>query len=211
MENKERSIEIEKISFRPSALFVSRFLFSVFLFVFLFSPAAFAQDYPKEIRGYKVYEAKIKIVNRADETDAKDKSEAFAEIGEPKITNVSLGGVTIEIAPQIESANQSGAVDFLVFKDFRVGNFAVEAEEYRTPFSFKKNQKIALPAPIKIRLKTTNAVRGALSTGGEVKTNADEWTVTGTIFVFGRFKKLGFNFKRVVPVEINLKIKNPFG
>lgn len=37
----------------------------------------------------------------------------------------------------------------------------------------------------------------------------DEWTVTGRVFVFGRFKKFGFDFKRVVPVEINLKIKNP--
>ena len=36
-----------------------------------------------------------------------------------------------------------------------------------------------------------------------------EWQVTGTVFIFGKFKKFGFGFKRVVPVKINLKIDNP--
>jgi hypothetical protein len=49
-------------------------------------------------------------------------------------------------------------------------------------------------------------LRGAVR---ELKDSKEEWSVTGRVFVFGKFKKFGFNFKRVVPVEINIKIKNP--
>ena len=36
-----------------------------------------------------------------------------------------------------------------------------------------------------------------------------KWSVTGTVFVFGKFKKYGINFKRVVPIKIDLTIANP--
>jgi len=35
------------------------------------------------------------------------------------------------------------------------------------------------------------------------------WPVTGVAYVFGRFKKSLFKFKRVVPVELELQIRNP--
>jgi len=78
-------------------------------------------------------------------------------------------------------------------------------EEYKESFEFRKNQNAVLPKPIKIRLSTAQTLRGALS---ELKDSKDEWTVTGRVFVFGQFKKSFLKFKRVVPVEINLKIKN---
>ena len=37
----------------------------------------------------------------------------------------------------------------------------------------------------------------------------DKWQVTGTVFVFGRFKKMGLTFKRVIPVPVTLTIDNP--
>jgi hypothetical protein len=43
----------------------------------------------------------------------------------------------------------------------------------------------------------------------ELTEQRDELQVTGTVFVFGKFKKMGFEFKRVIPVKIDLKIKNP--
>jgi len=63
-----------------------------------------------------------------------------------------------------------------------------------------------LPKPIKIFLNTGQVLRGALS---ELKQSKEEWTVTGRVFAFGQFKKSFLKFKRVVPIEINLKIKNP--
>jgi hypothetical protein len=35
------------------------------------------------------------------------------------------------------------------------------------------------------------------------------WPVSGVVYVFGQFKKSLFKFKRVVPVELNLQMRNP--
>lgn len=179
---------------------------SAFICCLSLSLSAFAQDLPKEIRGYKVYNAKISVVNQIEKTDKKDKSEAFVKIGEPELIDVSLVGTTFEISAEIDSLDQSGTIDFLTFHDFRVGGLKVEVQEYKESFEIKKNQTIFLPKPIVIFLNTGQTLRGALS---ELKQSKEEWTVTGRVFVFGRFKKSFLKFKRVVPIEINLKIKNP--
>ena len=137
----------------------------------------FAQDLPGKIRGYKVYNAEI-----------------------------SLTKITLELSAEISGLQQSGRVDFLSFRDFRVNDLPVEVEEYKESFAFEKNQKITLPKPAVIHLGTAQTLRGALR---EIKESKTEWSVTGRVFVFGKFKKFGFSFKRVVPVEINIKIKNP--
>jgi len=165
-----------------------------------------AQDLPKEIRGYKVHRAKISVVNKIEKAKTADQSEVSVKIGEPELTDVSLSGITFEVSAEINSLTQSGTVDFLTFHDFRVNNLKVDVEEYRESFEFKKNQIIALPKPIVISLGAGQTLRGALK---EMKESKDEWTVTGKVFVFGQFKKSFLKFKRVVPVEINLKIKNP--
>lgn len=175
----------------------------------LFAAGATAQKLPKEIRGYKVYQARISIKNTAEKTEksaAPDKSEAFVKIGEPELVDVSLTGVTLELSAEIDAVEQSGTIDFLTFHDFRVNGLPVEVEEYRKSFDFKKNQLITLPQPVKIFVGTGDTLRGAI---GEMRASKDEWTVTGRIFVFGQFKKSFLKFKRVIPVEINLKIKNP--
>jgi hypothetical protein len=182
------------------------FLLFVCGFLLLSFSTLNAQDLPKEIRGYKVYQAKISVKNETEMTGAKDKSEAFVKVGEPELTNVSLAGITFELSAEIDSLDQSGTIDFLTFHDFRVNGLKVDVEEYRETIEFKKNQLIALPKPIKIFLSAGQTLRGALK---EVNESKDEWTVTGRIFVFGRFKKSFLKFKRVIPVEINLKIKNP--
>lgn len=175
------------------------------LFLLSFS-LAHAQDFPKEIRGYKVQRAKIAVKTKSEKTETKDKSEVSVKIGEPELIDVSLTGIKFEISAEIESLEQSGTVDFLTFQDFRVNDLKVDVEEYKESFEIKKNQTVALPKPIEIFIGTTQTLRGALK---ETKESKDEWTVTGRIFVFGRFKKSFLKFKRVVPIEINFKIKNP--
>ena len=165
-----------------------------------------AQDLPKEIRGYKVQRAKISVVGQTEKTETKDRPEVSVKIGEPELTDVSLKGSTFEISAELNSTKQSGTIDFLTFHDFRVNGLKVNVEEYRESFEFKKNQTVALPKPIKISLSAGQTLSGALK---ETKESKDEWTMTGRIFVFGQFKKSFLKFKRVVPVEINLKIKNP--
>jgi hypothetical protein len=166
----------------------------------------FAQDLPDEIRGYKVHNAKISVTGKTDNRTERDKSEAYARLTEPELTDTSLTGLTFEISAEIEPLEYKGRVDFLTFRNFKVNGLDVEIEEYTNSFEFKKNQAISLPAPVKIVLGTRQFLKGALN---ELRDSKEEWTVTGTVFVFGRFKKWGFNVKRVVPVEVDVKIKNP--
>ena len=193
---------------QSTGIFSTSILFAI---VFICTISAFAQNLPKEIRGYKVQKAKISVVNRNAETGnsksgKSDASEAYVKVSAPELADVSLTGITLELLAEIEASEQSGKVDFLTFHDFRVNDLAVEVEEYKESFEFKKKQKTVLPKPIKIFVGTGQTLRGALAEFNDSKT---EWTITGRIFVFGHFKKAGFSFKRVVPVEINLKIENP--
>lgn len=192
---------------------MSRFLFFyIFGWAMFFSPPVFAQeDLPKEIRGYKVQRAKISVKNETEKNGNSKSSkveamEAFVKVSEPEFAEVNLTGITFELTADIEAPEQSGTVDFLTFRDFRVNGLAVEVEEYKNSFEFKKNKTFSLPKPVKIFIGAGQTLRGAWSEFYESK---EEWTVTGRIFVFGHFKKAGLKFKRVVPISINLKIKNP--
>jgi hypothetical protein len=179
-------------------------LFAFYLLSFTFS--VHAQDLPDEIRGYKVHNAKISVTNQTDKKDENDKSDAFARLTEPELVDTSLTGLTFEISAEVDALDVQGKIDFLTFKDFKVNGLDVNIEEYTNSFEFKKKQTITLPKPIKIFLGTGQFLKGAL---GEATDSKEEWIVTGKVFVFGHFKKAGFNFKRVVPVEINVTIKNP--
>jgi len=176
------------------------------ILLLLFSVFAFSQKLPNKIRGYKVYKTKISVKTDKEKTKEKNDAEAIIKIGEPELDNISLTGITLEFPASVEGIEQSGTIDFLTFEDFKVNDLDVEIEEYKNSFEIKKNEKIFLPKPVKVFLRTDRALRGAL---GEMKDSKKMWNVTGRIFVFGKFKKFGMNFKRVVPVEINIKIENP--
>jgi hypothetical protein len=190
-----------KIKARKKYIFIK-----ILIGVFCLALTVFPQKLPKEIRGYKVYNAKISVKNETEKSSKTEESEAFVKVSEPEIIDVSLTGITFAISAEIDSVEQTGTIDFLTFHDFRVNNLAIEVEEYKKTFEIKKNQTIVLPEPVKIFVGAGQTLRGALS---EVKESKNEWTITGRVFVFGHFKKSLFKFKRVVPVEINLKIKNP--
>lgn len=178
----------------------------IYLVILLFSTAQFSQDLPKEIRGYKVYKTKISVKNAADKTPEKDPFEAAVKLHEPDLVNIALTGVTFDITAEIEVFEQSGKVDFLTFHEFRVNGIEVEVDEYRNPFEFKKGETVLLPKPARLFLGTGQVLKAAWKEMTETK---KEWRITGRVFVFGKFKKMGFNFKRVVPVDIDIKIKNP--
>lgn len=184
----------------------SAFACGLFFLFFIFFANADAQKLPKEIRGYKVQRAKISIKNESEKSGATHESEAFVRVGEPELIDVSLTGIRFALSAEIDSLGQSGTVDFLTFHDFRVNGLKVEIEEYKDSFHFKKGEKIVLPKPIEIFVGAGQTLLAAMK---EAKESKMEWTVTGRIFVFGQFKKSFLKFKRVVPIEINLKIKNP--
>ncbi len=145
------------------------------------------------------------VVDRTG-ADAESSAKADVKVGEPEIIDVSLNGVTFELPAEVTSLAQSGKVDFLTFHDFRVNGVSVVIEEYKHPFSFRKNETITLPEPATICLPTSGLLKGAWT---EMRESRKEWLVTGRVFVFGRFRKFGMYHKRVIPVDVILKIKNP--
>lgn len=165
-----------------------------------------AQDLPHKIRGYKVYKTKVNIVTSADKSADKSGENAFVKMGEPKLVDVGLYGATIAVGAEIASGGQSGRIEFLMFRDFRIGGIPVEIEEYRRPFTFKKSEMVSLPDPIRVSISVFSVPKAVYR---EWTDHRDELEVTGTVFVFGKFKKMGFEFKRVIPLKIDMTIKNP--
>lgn len=197
------------ITFRQ-VFFLDRDKITTFLTVLtvclLVSISTSAQQLPSEIRGYKVHREKIIITNASGSFDAIEKRKASVVVGQPDIVGVSLTGITLSVSAVLNAVGQSGEVHFMTFRDFRINEISVDIEDYQERFSFRKNEKISLPKPATIFLPTGRVLTAAWD---EISNSKKEWTVTGRVFVFGKFKKFGFAFKRVVPVDINLTIKNP--
>jgi hypothetical protein len=181
-------------------------LAAIFAVILLLLDQADAQDWPDKIRGYKVHDAKVKVVNSRRQADKGDKTDAYVKLADPTMAKIGLFGVTLEIGAEITAMRNDGEVEFLTFHKFHVGGMAVEIDEYQHPFSLKKEKPIELPAPVSIYISHLNMPRAAYN---ELFEKSDDLAVTGTVFVFGKFKKFGFNFKRVIPIRIDLKIKNP--
>jgi hypothetical protein len=176
------------------------------LFFLLLASLASAQSLPSKIRGYKVYDARVAVTNSAGGQSQKDRPDATVKILEPAVTGFGLSGAVLEVGAEITAANQSGSVDFMSCRDFRVNGIPIEIEEYSHAFAFKEGEKVTLPTPAKISINIANLAKAAYK---ELTDPKKDWAVTGTIFVFGKFKKFGFSFKRVVPVKIDLTIRNP--
>jgi hypothetical protein len=159
-------------------------------------------ELPKKIRGYKVHSETLKITN---EPAAEGKP--YVVVGRPNVSNISISGVTLAVSAELRSAGYEGRVDRVSFRDFTVNGLAVEVRDLESPFDIEKTGTTVLPGPATIFLPASKVLRGAWS---EVTNSKNEWTVNGLILVFGKFKKFGFSFKRVVPVDVQLRIKNPF-
>lgn len=174
--------------------------------ILAFVHTCIAQELPPKIRGYKVHNANIAVRSSDDKKPASADREAVITIGTPEVVDYGLTGITLAASAEIAAVDQSGKVDFLTFRDFRINGIAVDIEEYNHQFSFKKGESILLPKPARIFIGTLDLARAARN---ELMDPKKKWTVTGTVFVFGRFKKYGMNFKRVVPIKIDLTIANP--
>lgn len=178
---------------------------SIFILVLaLLNLAAFSQTLPSEIRGYKVYETKIVIVNEDSSTKNED-ANASIHLLKPKIVSIGLTGVTVEVVAEITPLDRAGRIYLMTFKDFRVNSIPITIDEFNAPFDFKKGEKTTFTKPARVSINTASLAKGAYK---ELVDAKEAWVVSGTVFVFGKFKKFGIGFKRVIPVKIELKIKN---
>jgi hypothetical protein len=100
----------------------------------------------------------------------------------------------------------SGKVDRIMFRDLRVNGVAVDVDDLTDPLNFEKGKAYTLEKTLHAHLSPINAVKAGLA---ELTDGRAEWDLTGTTFVFCRVKKFGFTFKRVIPIKLSLKVKNP--
>jgi hypothetical protein len=174
-------------------------------------PSTSRRDFPKEIRGYKVELARVEIKKQAAKENGSakgtgDEEDALIQLGEPKVTSLSPLGIGLEVPVRVAAVKQGGRVDFLTFEEMTVNGTSVTVNEYPHSFELPTREPVTLPEPISIYISTPRVLLGAL---GEWNQPKAVWPVTGRVYVFGRFKKFLFKFKRVVPIELNLSFKNP--
>jgi hypothetical protein len=196
------------------------------------SAVAQTRTYPDKIRGYKVertvVEVKKVVPNKPssgqtrprtvsdvnsqadDPTNDTDTVDQLITFGQPEVARMTPLGVTFEVPIVVAPVKQSGKVDFLVFEDMVVNGRSVEIADYHRPFDLPNKQPLSLREPLRIYVYLPGALLAAL---GEWTDSQETWPVTGRVYVFGKFKKsilgISASFKRCVPVELNLKMRNP--
>ena len=176
------------------------------------------RTYPKEIRGYKVERTAIEIKKtdanknartsqQADDGNLSDSDvDTLIQLGKPQLARVTPLGITFEVPIVVAPVPQKGRVEFLVFEDMEVNGRSVEIDEYHRAFDLPSKQPLTLREPLSFYIYLPSALLAAM---GEWSESKETWPVTGRVYVFGKFKKSLFSFKRCVPVELNLTMRNP--
>ena len=177
-----------------------------------------SRAYPDNIRGYKVERTVVEIKKPDNKNQANDNSAASSDsdvdqlitFGQPSIARATPLGITFDVPVIVAPVKQSGKVDFLVFEDMEVNGHSVQIDEYNHSFGLPDKQPLTLRDPLRIHIYLPSAILAAL---GDWTDSKDTWPVTGRVYVFGKFKKkilgISTSFKRVVPVELNLTMRNP--
>ena len=192
----------------------------VWLLLFIVGPSALAQtrSYPKEIRGYKIERTAIEIKkpdartrnSKSNQTDEQNVSEpdvdALIQFGKPELARVTPLGITFKVPIVVAPVTQKGRVDFLMFEDMTVNDTSVQIDEYQHGFDLPNKTPLTLRDPLSFYIYLPSAVLAAI---GDWSDSKAMWPVTGRVYVFGKFKKGLFSFKRCVPVELNLTMRNP--
>ncbi len=188
------------------------------LFIVVTAPttiSAQSRNYPDKIRGYKVERTVVEIkksdpksstAQNNGATKSDDDVDSLIQLGNPQLARVTPLGITFEVPIVVSPVTQSGHVDFLMFEDMVVNGTPVEINEYRHKFDLPNKQPLTLANPLRFYVYLPRAVLAAL---GEWTDSKDTWQVTGRVYVFGKFKKNLFSFKRCVPVELDVPMRNP--
>jgi len=173
----------------------------------MMSVSAQTQRFPKEIRGYKVERAVVEVKKTPQQKDADQLGEKdLIKFGDPKLIKATPLGITLEIPVVVSPVTQKGAIDFLMFEGMEVNGTSVSIDDYAQRFDLPDKRPLTLKHPLKIYINLPSAILAAV---GEWTDSKETWPITGRVYVFGRFKKALFSFKRCVPIELNLTMRNP--
>ena len=182
------------------------------------TPTTLAQTraYPDKIRGYKVERTVVEVKSAKNSTGAANNGpksddanvDQLITFGKPALARVTPLGITFEVPIVVAPVTQNGKVDFLVFEDMEINGHSVNIDDYNHEFNLPGNAPLTLKSPLSIYIYLPGAMLAAI---GEWTDSRETWPVTGRVYVFGKFKKSLFSFKRCVPVELNLTMRNPLG
>ena len=211
-------------------------LFHVFGVFWLCSVAAVGsmvaqtRDYPKEIRGYKVERTVVEMkgtkpskttptqnqttadVNNSPGTQTSSPASSTPPVnqlitfGQPSVARITPLGITFEVPIVVAPIKQSGHVDFLLFEDMQVNEHSIEIDEYHRAFDLPTKKPLTLREPLRFYIYLPVAV---LAAADEANNSKDTWPITGRVYVCGKYKKFLLSFKRCVPVELDLTMRNP--
>ena len=165
-----------------------------------------SMTYPKEIRGYKVERAAVEVKETKQKSQPQDAASQLIRFGAPRVASVTPLGITLEIPVVVSPVKQKGRVDFLMFEKMRVNDTSVEIDEYHRAFDLPNKKPLTLKEPLRLYVYLPNALTLVID---DLNSSVRQWPITGVVYVFGRFNKSVFRFKRVIPVEINLTTANP--
>jgi hypothetical protein len=196
-----------------------------------------SRTYPKEIRGYKVERAAVELKSTETKKPSKPDTPAtpnqengtssssqgsnqagpgspttnaqvdqLITFGSPSIARVTPLGITFNVPVVVAPIKQSGKVDFLLFEDMTVNDHSIEIDEYQRAFNLPTKKPLTLREPLRFFIYTPVA---ALAAVGEWSNSRETWPVTGRVYVCGKYKRFLLSFKRCVPVELNLTMRNP--
>lgn len=183
---------------------------AVFMLTIVITPAlAQTRTYPDKIRGYKVERTVVEMKKPDGQLNGASSDsdvDSLIKLGDPKVARMTPLGITFEVPIVVAPVKQSGHVDFLVFEDMNINGRSVDIDEYQHEFELPNKKPATLGSPLRIYIYLPSALLAAI---GEWTESKDTWPVTGRVYVFGKFKKSIFNFKRVVPVELNMTMRNP--
>jgi hypothetical protein len=169
-------------------------------------------SYPTELRGYKVERAVVEIKKKQKKTGSGPAGEnavdpdTLIQFGDPQLASVSPLSIGLEIPMIIAPVQQKGHVEFLLFEEMVVNGTTVHIDEYHHSFDLPNKERFTLREPLKFYIYLPSAVLAAI---GEWNNSKETWLVTGRVYVFGKFKKSVFNFKRCIPVELKFMMRNP--
>ena len=169
--------------------------------------SATQREYPKEIRGYKLERANIELKKQDQKNSGNSASpRSIITFGQAKVVSISPLGVTLEIPIVVAAVKQKGKVDFLSFYDMTINGTHVDVDDYNGSFDLPNEHSLILGQPLTVFIAMPAALVGAVS---DWATPKETWPVTGVAYVFGQYKKWIFKGKRVVPVELDLQMRNP--
>jgi hypothetical protein len=198
-----------------------------------------ARAVPNEIRGYKVERAAVELKTREEKKkppapnppaasqdgttnnpgngspsaspgtstpNADTNVDQLITFGSPSLARITPLGITFNLPVVVAPIKQSGHVDFLLFEDMTVNGHSVEIEEYKREFDLPTKKPLTLRQPLRFFIYTPVV---ALAAVDEWSNSKATWPVTGRVYVCGKYKKFLLKFKRCVPVELKLTMRNP--